>query len=204
MQVSRKQFESIVGVVRRGSSRDAISLPEQRALICRSAKLARQGKYQEAEQLLALLAIDGPLAETVLDLRAKVYAQQGRFVEAEHCWLEALRRSPGNATYRRAIECLAGSRQFPRGAHLVLGAIALLVLLLVMRWIGDLRGSQDKVLERVEQLGRQVEALRAGTTSQRDQRPQNVGDQVASPTNEAAHAQQQARGSVETQPSHKE
>lgn len=194
----------MVGLVRRASTHDALSLQEQRALICRSAKLARQGKYQEAENLLAVFATDGPLATTVLDLRARMYAQQGRFVEAEYCWLEALQRSPGNAAYRRAIECLAGSRQLPRGGHLVLGAIALLVILLVMRWIGDLRGSQDKVLERLEQLSRQVEALRAGTKNQREQRPQNVDDQVKLPTNEGAHAQQETRGPVETRPSDKE
>lgn len=68
-----------------------------------AANLARRGQYAEAETLLASLPTDGPMAAPILDLKARVFAQQGRYVEAEACWIEAIRQSPGNPAYQAAL-----------------------------------------------------------------------------------------------------
>jgi len=61
-----------------------------------AAAVARMGHYDEAEQLLMELDQDERLRPVVLDPRAKMYAQQGRYAEAEACWLQGLPRNPGN------------------------------------------------------------------------------------------------------------
>ena len=113
MQVSQRQFEAIIGLSPRNPVERLDLVASQRALL-EAARLARRGRYAQAAVLIDTLPRDGPLGPATLDLRAKVFAQQGRFLEAEFCWMEALRQSPGNPGYRRALECLTRSRS-PRG-----------------------------------------------------------------------------------------
>lgn len=106
------------------------SASDVRHTLARAAWLARSGRYSEAEQLLAITPITSPLATAVLDLRAKVCAQQGRDVEAAAFWMEALRRSPANQEYRKALDCLLRLRHPLWGvlrAGLVVSIIAILI-----------------------------------------------------------------------------
>jgi len=100
-----------------------------------AAAVARMGHYDEAEQLLMELDQDERLRPAVLDLRAKMYAQQGRYAEAEACWLQALSLVPGNRHYRKALDVLVRERRRPtwvgRVAWAILAAIVFAALLLV-------------------------------------------------------------------------
>ena len=59
-----------------------------------AVQLARAGHYDEAERtLLEVVGREPSFRPAAFDLQAKMYAQQGRYVEAEKCWLEATRLS---------------------------------------------------------------------------------------------------------------
>lgn len=103
MRVTQEQYERIIGLVGRGSASSRPTTEEVRRTLNAAAHAARKGHFQEAEVLLSSLPVDGSLGAATLDLRARVYAQQGRLVEAQLCWMEAVRQSPGNEVYRRAL-----------------------------------------------------------------------------------------------------
>lgn len=68
----------------------------------RAAELARSRRYLEAE---GLLTPNGHASSNPqeLDLLARIAAQQGRFDQARRLWEAALRISPNNADYERAL-----------------------------------------------------------------------------------------------------
>jgi len=69
-----------------------------------ATELARSKRYLEAE---AILSPQGriPAAPKVLDLLARISAQQGQYDRARQFWSTALEITPGNADYERAIQC---------------------------------------------------------------------------------------------------
>lgn len=103
MQITQEQYERIIGLVGRGSASSRPTTEEVRRNLNAATRAARKGHFQEAEMLLASLPVDGSLGAATLDLKARVYAQQGRLVEAQLCWMEAVRQSPGNEVYRRSL-----------------------------------------------------------------------------------------------------
>jgi tetratricopeptide (TPR) repeat protein len=98
----------------------------------RAAELARAGRYSQAEVILQQIDKNRDLRPLILDLRAKMFAQQGRYIEAYACWTEALSISPGNTEYSEAIEALRARalyRPWIRPARMV---AATLVFVLVV------------------------------------------------------------------------
>jgi type VI secretion system protein ImpK len=63
--------------------------------LSRAAQLARGGHFAQAEALLEGLP-EGSSDPRVLDLRARMRAQEGRLAEAERLWLEAARLDPSS------------------------------------------------------------------------------------------------------------
>ena len=104
-----------------------------RLALAQAARLARRGQYRPAEALLveAALAAPGPRAD-ILDLRARMHAQQGRRSEAEALWREALSLDPGNADIQAALATLArpsgGRARLVGVAARSLGVVAVLLL----------------------------------------------------------------------------
>jgi len=105
-----------------------------RLALAQAARLARRGAYDAAEALLGepVVAASGSRLD-VLDLKARIRAQQGRWAEAEALWREALTLDPGNAQARAALARLGGPA---RGWHHLaavaarsLVAVAVLLLL---------------------------------------------------------------------------
>lgn len=68
-----------------------------------AAEWARQGQWQHAEAFLRPLAYQPKASPFVLDLLAKVLAQQGRLDEAKALWHRASITQPDNEAFRRAI-----------------------------------------------------------------------------------------------------
>lgn len=79
-------------------------LLEQLAL-AQATDLARSGRYAEADKLLAENMRDLDRTPAALDLRARMYAQQGQLREARSCWNRALQLDPTNeATYIASLD----------------------------------------------------------------------------------------------------
>jgi type VI secretion system protein ImpK len=109
-----------------------------------AAQLARLGRYDEAEGILARLDGYSELQAECMDLRARMLAQQGRYVEAEACWLQALKLSPDNQAFQRGLAAIAEERRYPfwlRIAVAVAAAAAtsitgVAVLIAMLKWTG--------------------------------------------------------------------
>ena len=138
----RPQHKAIIDLVGGGESASSRDLLRDRQALAAAALLARRGSYQEAENTLAVLPLTGSLGPETLDLKAKICAQQGRLVEAQAAWMEAVRQSPGNASYRRSLDyvtrCLCPSRLWllAWGLAAMLLALGALVLLVFLFWMG--------------------------------------------------------------------
>lgn len=104
MRVTQEQYKRIIGLAGRGIASSRSEPEGVRQTLNAAARAARSGRFQEAEVLMSSLPLDGPLGPATLDLKAKLYAQQGRLVEAQLCWMEAVRQSPGNEPYRRSLQ----------------------------------------------------------------------------------------------------
>ena len=109
-----------------------------------AAQLARLGRYDEAESILARLDGYSELQAECMDLRARMLAQQGRYVEAEACWLQSLRLSPDNEAFQRGLAATAEERRYPFWLRIaVAAAVAAVifvavftVLFAILRWTG--------------------------------------------------------------------
>lgn len=103
MRITQQQYDRIVGLA---GGRVASVRPEPenvQQVLCAAAQVARRGRLQDAETMIASLPLTGPLGPATLDLKARLCAQQGRLVEAQLCWMEAVRQSPGNESYRQSL-----------------------------------------------------------------------------------------------------
>lgn len=90
------------------NAQDAMhGVDEAANVLLEAASLARLGLYEDAERALVSVPTRGPMAPQILDLAARVYAQQGRLLDAERCWVEALRLVPTNATFHAGLACVA-------------------------------------------------------------------------------------------------
>ena len=96
-----------------------------------AVELARQGHYTDAELLLIEFGNRKEFRAIVLDIRAKMFAQQNRFSEAEACWLEALSLNPGNQQYRKALDTLTSN-----GQYAIWTRLALITLVIAVSTIG--------------------------------------------------------------------
>lgn len=94
--------------------RESGAIEVYRALLVeRAADLARSGDYAEAEQLLAKVTALDNESPTVLDLLARIRAQQGQYHEAERFWKEAARLDPDNAEYRAGLASVRAVQERP-------------------------------------------------------------------------------------------
>jgi flagellar motor protein MotB len=117
------------------SSGDPVENGQVTALLAQAAlsqatELARIGRYDEAERALGVNpALD---SSPVLDLLARIRAQQGRLAEAQALWSEAVRLDPNNESYRAALRRLARMNRysFLGGVSRWLAGAALAVLAL--------------------------------------------------------------------------
>jgi len=144
MAISQRQYETVVGLASGRSTSGQGNLATGQELLLQAARLARRGRYDAAVAMLAPLPADSPLRPSILDLKAKILAQQGRYWEAEACWQEALTLAPGNQAFQQALAVIAEERRCPFWLRIVVvGAVAaatsmagVAVLLAVLKWAG--------------------------------------------------------------------
>lgn len=81
--------------------------------IANATNLARRGYYTQAEALISdILNVHGENAG-ILDLQARILAQQGRLFEAEALWRKASFYDPSNRAYQAALLRIAKFQQRP-------------------------------------------------------------------------------------------
>jgi len=77
------------------------------ATITLAASLARKGDLAQATNLLEPLYDNDNLPIEILDLLAKIYAQQGKIEQAQALWLRALQLEPSNLHILSALRMCA-------------------------------------------------------------------------------------------------
>ncbi len=103
----------------------------EQTTLAEAADLARAGRFQEAESLLAGLLQGKGTSIPVLNLLARIRSQQGRLAEAESLWKQGLQADPLNEA------CLAGIYRIAHmqrpfwlvfGMKVLTGAVAIIIL----------------------------------------------------------------------------
>jgi len=95
-------------------------------ILVRAGALARRGNLDEAENLLKTLPESDSRRIEVIDLTAKVYAQQGKIDQAQAMWLQALQRYPSNVHFLSALRLCVYLKK-PRFEQFVLRYLWLLI-----------------------------------------------------------------------------
>jgi len=97
------------------SSEEPISIQAlvDQVVLARAADLARAGRYAEAEALLQQELRDRKATPAILDLLARIHAQQGHWREAEAAWTQALQLRPANEMYTAGLRRISQVRQRP-------------------------------------------------------------------------------------------
>lgn len=94
--------------------------------LAQSTKLARAGRYEAALTLLTTLP---PTLPAVLDLQARIFAQQGRLAEASHSWRQAQANDSDNTDYQAGLNHIT---QLQQGTYGLLSRRAILASLLIL------------------------------------------------------------------------
>jgi flagellar motor protein MotB len=104
--------------------------------ISQATELARAGRYDEAGAILkGLRQINGPAAVTVLDLQARIAAQQGRLTEAERFWIQVAQLDPLHDGARRGLARIARmNRAQPRRLDLALFSLLGIGVAVLLGW----------------------------------------------------------------------
>jgi tetratricopeptide (TPR) repeat protein len=167
----RKFMESITGFDA-GRNQDVAPQLGEEFNFSLATALAMSGRYQEAERLLVGLDQSKEYQTAVLDLRAKIFAQQRRYAEAEVCWLKALSLDPGNQQYRKAVDTLVKDRQGGSLFSLITKTILLsalaagivIIILIGFKWNNDKYSAlQQKNLDSNKVLKEQADILQQVT-----------------------------------------
>lgn len=90
-----------------GTSSASSQSLQSKATVALVSSLARKGELSQAASLLAPLVNDSEASLDSLDLLAKIYAQQGRTVEAQSLWLRAVQKDPSNLHFIEALRTCA-------------------------------------------------------------------------------------------------
>ena len=126
-----------------GGEAQALCGDQRPGLFVAATSLARKGRYVDATRVLRRALACGDCSQKdALDLQARIYAQQGLFLQAESCWREAKRLDRSSREYDAALDRL-------RRAHLSTGrffhrfaTVSIIVLIGLMLWQIELRGPE--------------------------------------------------------------
>jgi len=141
---------------------------QKSTLFATAAILARKGQYQDALSVLKQAREVGECSQTeALDLQAKIYAQQGMYLDAEKCWVEASSLDRSNPSYPQALVRLIQMRQ-PWSQRvttiIIIGALFTLALLLVVQNT-DVRDGQNAIKGDIASLDAELDQQLANTVN---------------------------------------
>ena len=141
MCMTRQEYDRIIGLTSQRDVSTRLEPEEVRQALDAAARVARRGRLQEAETMISSLPLEGSLGPATLDLKARICAQQGRLIEAQFCWMEAVRQSPGNELYRRSLQyvtrVLCPSR-LPAVIYVVVLAMLVIIIFALVGVVGRL------------------------------------------------------------------
>ena len=112
------------------NNRDALWVIIETTTIAHATDLARAGHYTEAEAALKDVIREREATPAILDLLARIYAQQGHWKEAEAAWKQALQMEPENESYTAGLKRVAQMAHRPFFPPLILLIITVLVIVL--------------------------------------------------------------------------
>jgi predicted Zn-dependent protease len=96
-----------------------------------AASLARKGELEQAESLLHPFSSEVTPGAEVIDLLAKVYAQQGKLDEAQALWLQLIQKEPSNPHFFKALqEC--NNLKSKRSPHFFWRYLSILILMVTI------------------------------------------------------------------------
>lgn len=75
--------------------------------------LVRRGYYTQAEILVSEILADYGGSPKIFDLQARIFAQTGKFYEAQVAWNKALKLDPSNSAYQQALLRLSKIQRYP-------------------------------------------------------------------------------------------
>ena len=126
-------------------------------------KLAGGGKFREAQEIIDTISARIPGEEVLLlDLKARIQAQQGYFLEAERLWERAKSIAPEDETIKKALEDLRGRKHFSSYVPLFAGGICGIALCLVLLVV--LAGIWSVTFSAIPELRSQVRELSASVS----------------------------------------
>ncbi len=151
--------------------------------LSQAADLARVGQYSQAVALLDSLQSDE--TPEVLDLKARIRAQQGHLVEAQSLWERALALEPGNPDYLAGLEYVQNAAKPVRTRRIFsvgfwLGLALILGIILGLIWLNRWNQSMNKALAEVSQLAQDAHDLNAQAIGENAISDQAPGEQVFS------------------------
>ncbi|MHC1739757.1 MAG: tetratricopeptide repeat protein [Anaerolineaceae bacterium] len=151
-----------------GSEQAAIWEMVEQTTIARAADLARSGKYKEAERSLLEAMRSGKATPTLLDLLARIYAQQELWDKAESVWKQALQLDPENISYIEALKRVAKMRRWhlPRNLVFIVGLLLLFSACLVVGKLLFFSPHPATVTETIPPIGETVAPLPLVTPTQ--------------------------------------
>jgi len=103
-------------------------------IFAKAVNLARSGRYIEVESLLQPVMQKGNPPPAVLDLLARIRAQQGRLAEAQVFWSEAIRMNPDEQRYQAGLQRVAAIGKHlwmmaARKSVIILGTVLILAMI---------------------------------------------------------------------------
>jgi flagellar motor protein MotB len=101
--------------------------------LARAAQLSRQGRYAEAHRVLDELGGHNSIDPDLLDLLARIHAQQGELAAADECWARAQQFGMDESGPREGRRLIAQiyARRYRRRAGRAVGAVALALVMLI-------------------------------------------------------------------------
>lgn len=134
--------------------------------LAQATDLARAGRYEPAESILAEWTHRQEPLPAALDLLARIRAQQGRLAEAEAYWTRALQLDPGNAAYAAGLRRIAHLQRsplrrtpWPAVAALAAAGLVLAGGGLLGRQVGRLEGAVAGLADRAAALEQHIERV---------------------------------------------
>jgi len=129
--------------------------------------MARKGRYAEAVRLLGQAHDAGECSDAeALDLRARIYVQQGLYLEAESCWRRAQDIDNSNPVYVGALHRLRQMRQPIQ--HMYRFAVAGILLLFLGMLLWQIAVANPASSRRLEATGQSLDTIRSEIAMLRD------------------------------------